>query len=149
MSKGLVARQTVALRASAGKTWDALTNPTLVKQYMFGSTVTSDWTPGSPITFAGEWQGKRYEDKGAIIRAQPRRVLEYTHYSPLSGAPDAFENYHTITIELSEANGVTTLTLSQDNNATEQEREHSEKTWGVMLADLKKVVENERRVADG
>lgn len=149
MSKGLVARQTITLHARAGKVWDALTNPALLKQFMFGSAVTSDWKPGSPITFAGEWQGKRYEDKGVIVRAEPRRLLEYTHYSPLAGAPDLPENYHTVTMELSEANGVTTLTLSQDNNTTEQEREHSEKNWGVMLAHLKRVVEEDRRTAGG
>jgi hypothetical protein len=31
--------------------------------------------------------------------------------------------------------------LSQDNNATEQTREHSEKNWNMALAGLKKAVE--------
>ena len=35
----------------------------------------------------------------------------------------------------------TRTSLSQDNNATEQTREHSEKNWNMALAGLKKVVE--------
>ena len=76
-----------------------------------------------------------------ILRAEPRRVLEYNHFSPLSGLPDRPENYHTVTIELSEENHVTVVSLSQDNNLTGDARGHSEKTRAVMLANLKKVVE--------
>lgn len=141
MSKGFVAKQSVRINAPAPRVWDALVNPAKVKQYMFGATVASQWKPGSAITFTGEWQGKAYQDKGVILHAEPGRILEYTHFSPLSGLPDTPDNYHTVTIELSEQGQVTTLTLSQDNNPTEQAREHSEKNWGVMLATLKKVVE--------
>lgn len=141
MARGLVAKQSVKVDAPTSKVWDALVNPAMIKQYMFGTTAASDWKPGSPITFSGEWQGKPYEDKGVILRAEPGRVLEYTHYSPLSGQPDVPENYHTVTIELSEQNDGTTVVLSQDNNATEQEREHSEKNWAGVLAGLKKLLE--------
>jgi uncharacterized protein YndB with AHSA1/START domain len=141
MARGLVAKQSVKVDAPTSKVWDALVNPAMIKQYMFGTTAASDWKPGSPITFSGEWQGKPYEDKGVILRAEPGRVLEYTHYSPLSGQPDVPENYHTVTIELSEQSGRTTVVLSQDNNATEQEREHSEKNWAGVLSGLKKLLE--------
>jgi uncharacterized protein YndB with AHSA1/START domain len=141
MAKGLVAKQSVKVDAPASKVWDALVNPEKVKRYMFGATVASEWKPGSAITFSGEWQGKAYQDKGVIVRAEPGRILEYTHFSPLSGLPDTPDNYHTVTIELSEQNQATTLALSQDNNPNEQARQHSEKNWGVMLANLKKVVE--------
>ena len=60
-----------------------------------------------------------------ILQIEPRRILQYTHFSPLSGLADSPENYHTVTIGLSAKNGATTVSLSQDNNATEQEREHS------------------------
>jgi len=35
----------------------------------------------------------------------------------------------------------TRVTLSQDNNPTEQAREHSEKNWGMMLTALKQFLE--------
>jgi uncharacterized protein YndB with AHSA1/START domain len=141
VSRGFVAKQTVRINAPAARVWDALVNPHMIKQYMFGTTAVSEWKQGSTLTFKGEWQGKRYEDHGVIVRLEPERVLEYTHFSPLSGLPDTAENYHTVTIELSAENGGTTVSLSQDNNSTEQAREHSEKNWAAVLAGLKKLLE--------
>jgi hypothetical protein len=89
---------------------------------MFGTEAISDWEEGSPISWRGEWQGKAYEDKGRILRLEPGRVLEYSHFSPLSGLPDRAENYHTVTIALSGEGGPTRVSLSQDNNATEDAR---------------------------
>jgi uncharacterized protein YndB with AHSA1/START domain len=108
---------------------------------MFGTNVVSDWKEGSPIIWKGEWRGKKYEDKGVILKLKSRRLLQYSHFSPLSGLPDTQENYHTVTIELSSKGTQTRVSLSQDNNATEQEREHSEKNWKTMLTDLKKLLE--------
>jgi len=51
------------------------------------------------------------------------------------------ENYHTVTVELSENGNQTVVSLSQDNNETEQAREHSEKNWRIMLNGLKKFLE--------
>jgi hypothetical protein len=34
------------------------------------------------------------------------------------------------------------VTLSQDNNATEEEREHSEQNWRMMLDSLRSFVES-------
>jgi len=55
--------------------------------------------------------------------------------------PDTPENYHTVTIELSDEGAQTRVSLTQDNNATEQDREHSEQNWSMMLAGLKKFLE--------
>lgn len=142
MSRGLVARQSVRINAPATKVWDALVNPVTIQKYMFGTTAVSKWKLGSAITFKGEWQGTPYEDHGVIVRMEPEQVLEYTHFSPLSGLPDVPENYHTVTLELSAENGATVLVLSQDNNPTEQARAHSEKNWAGMLASLKKLLEH-------
>ncbi len=138
MEKGFVARASISVNAPAAEVWDALTNPRVIKQYMFGTNVISDWKEGSPIIWKGEWQGKKYEDKGVILKLEPERMIQYSHFSPLSGEPDVPENYHTVTIELSNDVIQTTVSLSQDNNETEQEREHSEKNWRMMLEELKK-----------
>lgn len=76
-----------------------------------------------------------------ILRVEPPRVLQYSHFSPLSGLPDKPENYHTVTIELSGEGNQTCVSLSQDSNATEEARKHSQKMWGMMLEELKKFVE--------
>ena len=141
MSKQFVAKQSIVIAAPAGKVWDALVNPEMIKQYMFGTNAVSDWKEGSPIIFKGEWEGKTYEDKGVILRLEPERLIRYTHFSPLSGLPDVPENYHTVTVELSSDGAYTLLSLSQDNNPTQQAQEHSEKNWGMMLTGLKKLLE--------
>ena len=136
-STGLIARARVDIDAPTHDVWDALIDPDRVEQYMFGTRVTTDWEVGNPITWSGEWQGKQYEDKGEVLEYQPDRKLSYTHYSPLSGKPDLPENYHTVTIELAPSGTGTTVTLAQDNNETEEAREHSETNWQTMLDGLK------------
>jgi uncharacterized protein YndB with AHSA1/START domain len=141
MNQDLIAKATTTIDAPNAKVWDALVNPEVIKQYMFGSTVVSDWQKGSKIIWQGEWQGKPYEDKGVILQIEPGRMIQYSHFSPLSGVPDVPENYHIVTVELSKEKDQTRLSLSQDKNASEQERADSERNWGMMLATLKKLVE--------
>ena len=136
-----IAKASTTIQASAGEVWDALVDPKSIKQYMFGTNVASEFKEGSPITWKGEWQGRAYEDKGVILKMTPQRTLQYSHFSPLADLPDTPENYHTVTIELAEEDGATNVTLTQNNNPTEKEREHSEKNWSMMLEGLKKFVE--------
>lgn len=143
-TQNLIAKSTVTINAPKAKVWAALVTPAAIKQYMFGADVRSDWKQGAPITWTGEWQGKPYQDKGVIKQIQRERVLQYTHFSPLSGQPDRPENYHTVTIELSDGNAQTMVVLTQDNNPTEEARAHSEKNWNVMLGGLKQFVEGNK-----
>jgi uncharacterized protein YndB with AHSA1/START domain len=138
---GLVARASTTIDAPVDRVWDALVNPKIIKQYMFGTNVTSDWKEGSPIVFKGEWQGKSYEDKGVILKMNPKKLIRYTHFSPLSGLPDKPENYHTVTIDVVPKGKQTFVALTQDNNRTKEEKQHSEKNWGLMLDGLKKLLE--------
>lgn len=140
--KELIANVSITINTPIAKVWEALVNPDMIKQYMFGTNVVTDWKEGSPIIWKGEWQGKAYQDKGTILKIDQERVLQYSHFSPLSGQPDVPENYHTVTIELSGQGRQTNVSLAQDNNATEQDREHSEKNWQLMLEGLKKLLES-------
>jgi uncharacterized protein YndB with AHSA1/START domain len=144
-SKGFVAHATTAIKAPVDSVWEALVNPAMIRQYFFGTEVVSEWREGSVIRWKGEWQGKPYEDKGVILQLKPGRRLQYTHFSPGSGLPDSAENYHTVNLELSPTPPLTQVSLSQDNNASEQSREHSEKNWQVVLSGLKAYWRNERR----
>ncbi len=136
----LIAKAATTIDAPRQEVWKALVTPEAIRKYMFGTTATSDFKQGSPITWKGEWEGRPYEDKGRIRRAVPGRVLEYTHFSPTSGLPDRPENYHTVTIELADDGPGTRVSLSQDNNATEDARAHSEKNWTMMLESLRQYV---------
>ena len=141
MGTALIAKAAITVNVPRERVWNALMNPEAIKQYMFGTDVVSGWREGSRIVWKGEWQGKVYEDNGMILQLRPRRRIQYSHFSPLSSLPDKPENYHTVTIELSGDENETRISLSQDNNATEDARAHSEKNWGTMLAALKKFLE--------
>ena len=128
--------------APPSQVWAALTDPEQIKKYMFGSQVETDWLPGSPIVWKGEYEGRKYEDKGEIVEFEPERRLKVTHFSPLSGQEDVPENYHTLVYELEERGATTRVSLSQDKNATEEAAEHSRANWEQMLSGLKQVVES-------
>jgi len=129
--------------APRSEVWGALTDPDQIQKYMFGSRVETDWKPGSSIIWKGEYEGKEYEDKGEILEIEHERRLKLTHFSPMSGKADAPENYHTLVYELREHDGVTHVSLSQDNNPTEEAAEHSRANWEKMLSALKELVERQ------
>jgi uncharacterized protein YndB with AHSA1/START domain len=141
MGKNLVAKAAIGINASKEKVWDALVDPAAIKKYYFGTTVISEWHPGSSIIWKGVWKGKAYEDKGVILQFKPGQIIQYSHFSPLAGVPDLPENYHIVTFELAASGNQTLVSLSQDNNATEEEKSHSEQNWGMMLAALKRYLE--------
>jgi hypothetical protein len=77
-----------------------------------------------------------------VLAFEPERLLRCTHWSPMGGSEDTPENYHTATYELAEDGGKTTLTLTQDNNATQEEADNmAENNWGPMLQGLKETAE--------
>jgi uncharacterized protein YndB with AHSA1/START domain len=129
------------INATPAQVWQALTDPKLIKRYMFGSEVVTDWKKGSPIVWKGEYQGRTYEDKGEIVEIEPEHHLKVTHFSPLSGQEDVPENYHNLVYELAAIGDTTYVSLSQDKNATEAQAEHSKGMWQKMLVGLKEVVE--------
>jgi len=67
----------------------------------------TDWKKGSKIVWRGEWKGRPFEDKGQVLDVEPGRRLCYSHFSPMTGEPDAPENYHNVTIALAEDDGDT------------------------------------------
>jgi uncharacterized protein YndB with AHSA1/START domain len=141
MSKGLTATATVRIKAPIETVWDALINPDLLKKYMFGAEVISEFVEGSPIIWKGVMNGKSYEDKGVIIKRDYLKTLQFTHFSPLTGIPDVEENYHTLTYVLSSDGDSTIVTLSQDNNADEKAKNHARKNWQRLLESLRKMLE--------
>ncbi len=139
--RGFEARASIRIDAVPEKVWRALTDPAMIRQYLFGTTVKTTWRVGDPITWTGEWQGKSYEDKGKILDFIPNRLLRSTYWSSMSSRPDVPESYNTVTYELVEKDGRTTLTISQDNNATQESAEHSRANWETVLQSMKKLLE--------
>ena len=141
-NKTFVARQSITIHADASRVWEALTQPHLIQQYMFGTEVTTDWKVGSPIIYKGVWEGRAYEDKGRVLQVEPGKLLVSTFWSSLSGVPDLPENYKTVRYELSAEGDGTRLTVIQDNNASQEEADHSEQNWKMVLEGIKKLVES-------
>lgn len=137
-----IAKVSVDIKAPAAEVWDALTNPAMIKQYLFGTDAKSDWKEGSSLEFTGEHEGKTYHDKGTILKVVPEKLLQHTYLSSMSGKEDKPENYATVTYELAPKGDTTTLTLRQDNNETEASKEHSEKNWTMVLDGMKKLLES-------
>ena len=142
MEESFIAERRITIDAPADSVWRALTDPESVKQYLHGTNMETDWKVGSPITWKGEWKGKAYEDKGEVLEFEPMKLLKVTHWSPMGGSEDKPENYHTVTYELAEQDRRTILTLTQDNNASQEEADKmAENNWGPVLEGLKVVVE--------
>lgn len=129
------------IAAPAAQVWRALTDPEIIARYFFGTRVETDWQPGSPIFWKGEYEGKSYEDKGRVLEVRPNQRLKVTHFSPMTGLPDEPENYHTLTFRLDEHGQRTRVSLIQDNNADEAESQRATKNWQMVLGGLKKTIE--------
>ena len=141
MTKTLIAEATITINAPASRVWEAITNPELIKQYLYGAEVITDWKVGSSIIYKGTYQGKAYEDKGNVLKAEPEKLLLITHWSPLSGTSDSPENYHKVSYDLAAENGSIRLTITQDNNGSEEEREQNSNFWKMALESIKKMLE--------
>ena len=76
------------LNTSSSKIWEVLVNPEIAKEYFFGAVILIDWKKGNPITFKGEFNGNKYEEKGKILNVLPNKQLQYSHWSNFDGLPD-------------------------------------------------------------
>jgi len=141
MNNTFISKASTTINIPMSKVWDALTKPHIIKQYLFGTEVTTDWQVGSPITYKGLWNGKAYEDKGKVVQIEVEKLLVSTFWSSLSGLPDVPENYKTVRYELTADGNGTRLTITQDNNDSQEDANHSEQNWKMVLDGLKKLLE--------
>ena len=136
------AKASRTIPADPKRVWRTLTSREGMKAFMMGADVETDWRVGHPITMRGEFNGKRFEDRGEVRSFEPERRLSYTHES--SSAPG---QVHLVTFELAPADeDATQVTVTQapakgiDPQAEEKARPQYEKTWWTMLEALDKAV---------
>lgn len=141
MNKDLLVRKTVKIDVNISKVWNALTNPKVIKQYLFGAKVTSDWKVGNEIVFQGNWEGKKFRDKGIIEKFEIEKLFQYTYWSMFSDLEDKKENYSLITFELSGDDKTTKLIVSQQGFVDKAAQEHSAKGWSIVLHNIKELLE--------
>jgi len=145
MKKDLSVRKTVKINVNASKVWDAITNPKMIKKYLFGTQVITSWKIDSEIIFQGNWEGKKFRDKGIIKKMEIEKLFQYTYWSVFSGLEDKEENYSLVTFELSGDDKITKLTVSQKGFTNKSSQEHSDKGWSIVL---KKNQGNFRRIIE-
>ncbi|HEX5625197.1 MAG TPA: SRPBCC domain-containing protein [Saprospiraceae bacterium] len=141
MNKELSVFSSIDIAAGPEQVWDALVNPETIKSYLFGTETITDWQPGSPIIFQGEYQGQAYRDKGTIVQCRANEILSYSYWSGFSGMEDLPENYALVEFHLKPADGHITLELKQTGFINEQAQQHSVAAWKQILEALKSLVE--------
>jgi len=138
-----IVKKSVQIHAQPAKVWDALTNPEKTKKYFFNARVISDWKKGSDITFKGRlFLIMNYEMHGRIIDIVPEKFLKYTLKN--GEEEDTSSGFSTVTDELSYANGITTVSITDDVGAgkgAEKRYNKSQKGWDKVLSKLKEVAE--------
>jgi len=142
MHEKLIAKTQITIHASPANVWAGLTKPELVKKYMMGADVKSDWKVGSPLTYTGEYKGKAFTEKGVIKKIEKEKILQATHFSATSGKEDKPENYALVTWELDKKGDDTIVTVSQDSIPDEKGVAASEQNWNGVLAGLKRAIES-------
>ncbi len=146
----LQVKNTIQINAPALKVWDALTNPEKTKIYMFGCETVSDWQAGDALLWRGTHDEKEIIFvKGFIKEIESGKILKYTVFDPNASYPDIPENYLDVIYELSEKNGVTTLTVTQEGfeGAAEGEKRYKDvynngEGWNPILVQIKNLAES-------
>ena len=84
MKHHLVVSESIDVNAEPSKVWDALTDPAIIKKYLFGTETITDWMVGSEIIFQGvygENNEHSYRDKGVVLENVPNKKLSYSYWS--------------------------------------------------------------------
>jgi len=131
----------IDIKASKEKVWDALTNPMVIKKYLFGTEAVSDWKVGSTLIFRGTFDRKEYADKGIIQRFEVGEIFQYTYLSSFSGLEDRDENYHLITYILEDTHQGVSLDLLHENIQNKKAQKHAFENWDFVLKEIKEIVE--------
>jgi hypothetical protein len=74
MNNKFIAEATTIINAPVSKVWQALVNPKIIKQYLFGTDVITDWKVGSPITY-----GENGKESLSRIRERSCRSSAKSH----------------------------------------------------------------------
>lgn len=134
---GPLAEASVTTGATPEQVWRAVTDPRLVKEYLFGATVNTDWRVGGTVTYSGEWNGEPYEDRGVVVEVERPRLLVTSFFRPPAGGQGRRErNVQTVTYRIEGVTGGSRVSVSQDNNADAAAAEQSSASWQVILDGL-------------
>lgn len=131
----------LVINASFKQVWDAITNPEKVKQWQYGSELTTDWKIGSSINFKNRWEDKVFEQYGTILEFNPYQSLKYTLFFPRPGIEDKPENYFEMEYKLIENKKGVELVIIQEDSRPGAKQEEEQGEENPILKTLKKLIE--------
>jgi uncharacterized protein YndB with AHSA1/START domain len=131
----------ISINTTPDKIWEALTNPELIRKYLYGAEAVSDWKVGSEIVYKGEYDGYAYADKGIIKQFEKGKIFQHTYLSTFSGIEDKPENYHLVTYIIEKSNGGSLLTINQENIHSEDAMEQAGKGWDMVMELIKEAAQ--------
>lgn len=142
MNLELEAYALIIIKADLAKVWEVLTNPALMKEYLYGANTITDWKPGSEIIFEGVWEGQKYRDKGILQEVVFQKRISYTYWSSFYGFEDKPENYCLITCDLAQVdNSHVSLKWSQKGFENEERQLHYQNGMMNFLERIKAIAE--------
>jgi uncharacterized protein YndB with AHSA1/START domain len=132
----------VEIVASRSKVWRALTDPALVRQWQYGSELSTTWEPGTPIVFRNEWNGQVFEQRGTVIEFTPESRVRYSLFFPRPGLEDVPGNHFFMTYELTGGGDATTVRIRQEDPRPAAPEAPAADEGPDVLAGLKQLVES-------
>jgi uncharacterized protein YndB with AHSA1/START domain len=141
MNLNLIAKQSILIDVKQEHLWHVLTEPAIIKEYLFGTETITDWKIGSDIVFQGEYNGHKYRDHGKILNLIPNELIEYTYWSSFSGLEDKPENYGKVKYTISKKGDACELTWYQIGFADEEKQKHSQNSLIDFLKNIKAIAE--------
>jgi DNA-binding transcriptional ArsR family regulator len=102
----------IYIRTTPERLWEAITSPTERPAFMFGNTVTSDWTVGSPIVMTNPKAPGPLGD-GEILEIDPPHKLVQTMRALWSDDVEA-QGFSRVTWEITQVEDSCCLTLTHD-----------------------------------
>jgi uncharacterized protein YndB with AHSA1/START domain len=70
-------QQQITIQASPSKVWRVLTDPQYLNQYFPEKLISSGWTEGSRLIFAGAHNHRETEQVGTVLEATPGLQLKF------------------------------------------------------------------------
>ena len=129
----------VYIRTTPEHLWQAITDPAFTRRYFYGTSVESDWKPGSAVIHRGE-DGK-VNLEGKVLAIEPGRKLVTTFLSVHD--PEAKKDRPSrVTWEIAALGDVCKLTLTHDDFDGETKTYQMVGSgWNPVLSGLKTLIE--------
>jgi uncharacterized protein YndB with AHSA1/START domain len=142
MVKDLIITRSIQLNAGQNRVWEALTHPGMTKFYLFNCSISSEWQPGSTISFKGNYKGINIDRKGEILEIVPEQLLQYTIFD-FDRLRNKDSNQIKVTYRLTAKKDQTLLTITLDNfDGDEARAEQVANTWDLeVFPKLKTLIE--------